>query len=118
METIPFVKMQGLGNDFIVINDVSLNYLIDQDLARRLCHRQFGVGADQILWLKPPILSRNASIRMDILNFDGSTAEMCGNGLRAVGLYLDTYFPQPERTYLVETIKGLSQVRVESDDAI
>ncbi len=80
---IPFLKMEGLGNDFVVVfeSDVPAGWTPSADWARRACDRRFGVGADQVLWVsKGP--------RMDIWNADGSTAEMCGNGIRAVALEL------------------------------
>src|SRR4051812_33967585 len=85
---IPFTKMHGLGNDFVVIDDFfsPSTRAISPELARKICDRRFGIGADQILWLKPP--AADADVRMDILNADGSTAEMCGNGIRAAALYV------------------------------
>src|SRR5689334_12188592 len=94
---IPFVKMHGLGNDFVLIDDLdkpkALCQSVDPELARRICDRRFGVGADQLLWLKQPV-DPQSDARMEILNSDGSTAEMCGNGIRAAGLYLYHHGPQ------------------------
>jgi diaminopimelate epimerase len=76
MEKLNFTKMVGAGNDFIVINagPKGLN-----DLAKRLCNRKTGIGADGILVLEK---SKIADFKMRIFNADGSEAEMCGNGLR------------------------------------
>lgn len=113
---IPFVKMHGLGNDFIVIDDFikprNSVTAITPELARKICDRRFGVGADQVLWLRKP--QANADVRMDILNADGSTAEMCGNGIRAVALYLAKEGAK-KPSYKVETLAGLLEVRLNDD---
>lgn len=83
---LAFAKYQGLGNDFILLeggklpSDISL-----PDLARRLCDRHFGIGADGLLVHWP---SREALARMQVINADGSEPEMCGNGLRCFVRYL------------------------------
>jgi diaminopimelate epimerase len=116
---IPFIKMQGLGNDFVVIDDLGrppgLAHAVDAGLARRICDRRFGVGADQVLWIRNP-QARGADARMEILNADGSTAEMCGNGIRAVALHLFRNGPAPGRArYAIETLAGLLAVEVHGD---
>lgn len=113
--TLPFTKMQGIGNDFIVIDDYfqrSTRGLIDAEMAKRLCDRRFGIGADQILWLKAASDSVQADLRMDILNADGSPAEMCGNGIRAVALYVHDRSPEKKAAYRVETPAGIKSVKV------
>src|SRR4051812_7934610 len=97
-QRLPFTKMQGLGNDFIVIDDVTeksaplshTSSRIDEKLARRICDRRFGVGADQILWLRKP-QDISLDVRMEVINSNGTVAEMCGNGIRAVALYLNAH---------------------------
>src|SRR4051812_21189150 len=109
---IPFTKMHGLGNDFVVIDDFVAGAPaarrertpIDAALARRIGDRRFGVGFDQLLWLLPPRDPAKADVRMDILNTDGSVAEMCGNGIRAVGLYLRKYSKLQGAAIRVETL--------------
>src|SRR5690349_11557068 len=87
---LPFTKMHGLGNDFVILDDLGSRpntpgqFTTEQ--IQRICDRRFGIGCDQILWLKKPQESKN-DFRMEILNADGSVAEMCGNGIRAVALY-------------------------------
>jgi diaminopimelate epimerase len=113
--SIPFVKMQGLGNDFVVIDDLgkpqAMCHRLNAELAQAICDRRFGIGADQILWLKSP---EDASLdaRMEILNSDGSTAEMCGNGIRAVAIYLYRHGPKRQNLYQVETLAGVKQLEV------
>ena len=86
---LEFTKMHGLGNDFVLI-DCREKPFGDRlpamaDLSRRLCHRRFGVGADQVLLLYP---SDVADCRMKIFNADGSEVEMCGNGIRCLARYI------------------------------
>lgn len=82
-----FAKMHGLGNDFIVVDgfEERLEEAALPDLARRLCDRHFGIGADGILLALP---SREADFRMRLINSDGSEAEHCGNGIRCVARFV------------------------------
>lgn len=83
MTTIPFAKMQGTGNDFIVIE--SIRYRVSGiKFIQRICDRIYGIGADGVLFLDK---SKKADVRMRIFNADGSEAEMCGNGARCAALY-------------------------------
>jgi diaminopimelate epimerase len=82
---LPFVKMSGTGNDFVMIDNMGLGLKTDlSKLASRLCHRQFGIGADGIILLEP---SDRADFTMRIFNADGSEAEMCGNGSRCAAAF-------------------------------
>jgi diaminopimelate epimerase len=122
---IPFTKMHGLGNDFVVIDDFVEGaparrrdaVPVTPELAARIGDRRFGVGFDQLLWLKAPS-SAGADVRMDILNTDGSTAEMCGNGIRAVGLYLRKYSRLKGPEIRVETLAGLKVIAFRPDGLI
>jgi len=86
---IPFTKMHGLGNDFIVIDcrDGKSGVVSAEAgaLSRRICDRRFGVGADQVLLLYD---SEKADFLMRIFNADGSEVEMCGNGIRCFAKYV------------------------------
>ncbi|MDD5476586.1 MAG: diaminopimelate epimerase [Candidatus Omnitrophica bacterium] len=82
MRKFNFIKMVASGNDFIVIKDKPAGNL--SALAKALCDRRFGIGADGLLILEK---SRKADIRMKIFNADGSEAEMCGNGARCAALF-------------------------------
>lgn len=80
-----FTKMHGNGNDFIVIEDLNNEIADEGNLARKLCHRNFGIGADGILIVRK---SNIAHIQMVIINSDGSYAAMCGNGIRCFAKYV------------------------------
>ncbi|MEO5356870.1 MAG: diaminopimelate epimerase [Nitrospirae bacterium YQR-1] len=88
---VKFTKMHGLGNDFVLfdlIADTQLHnipHLQWSTLAKKLCNRHFGIGADQILLLSK---ADNAGFSMQIFNADGSEIEMCGNGIRCLAKYI------------------------------
>lgn len=79
--TISFVKYEGLGNDFLVVEGASAS----AEQARRWCDRRRGVGADGVLVVAP---AEGADARMIVLNADGSRPQMCGNGLRCVAAHV------------------------------
>ena len=85
---VPFTKMHGAGNDFIVVDNRFLHFSRDElaDLARRFCPRRFGVGADGLLALSLTD-EEGADYRMDYHNPDGSRAGMCGNGARCLARF-------------------------------
>ncbi len=110
-----FVKMHGLGNDFVLIDFVGsgleqVGLIETKDLkamAQRICLRHFGIGADGLVILLP---GEKARVRMRIFNPDGSEAEMCGNAIRCVAAYLYRHglLEQDEtREIKVETLAGI-----------
>lgn len=104
--------MHGLGNDFVVIDELSTSIPITPLLAQKICDRRFGVGADQLLWLRKAHDSR-LDVRMEILNADGSIAEMCGNGIRAIALYLNQHSATKKADYRIETLAGEKTVKIQ-----
>jgi diaminopimelate epimerase len=111
-----FVKMHGIGNDFIVIGALDGMPLREDELskfARFVCDRHFGVGADGVIWILP---SKSADFKMRIFNPDGSEAEMCGNGIRcAAKWFYDRDYAKGE-TIRVETLAGLKTVWVQAKE--
>ena len=101
---INFTKMHGLGNDFILIDcrQLKLNNL--SMLAKKLCHRRFGVGADQMLLLFDSI---HADFMMKIFNADGSEVEMCGNGIRCLAKYIWDRNLSDKKILHIETLAGI-----------
>lgn len=83
-----FTKMQGAGNDFVVINNSDDRFTLDEliELTPKLCDRKFGVGADGLLALSP---SDTADYTMVYRNADGSDAGMCGNGARCIAAFAE-----------------------------
>lgn len=104
-----FVKMHGLGNDFIVIDNLQNKWeqALLQRLAPRLCQRCFGVGADGLVILHP---SRAASFRMQIFNSDGSEPEMCGNAIRCLAKYVWERELLREQDFTFETLGGIKRI--------
>jgi len=97
--------MHGLGNDFILIDErqkqLSTNL---SDLGRLLCHRHTGIGADGVIRVLPSTI---ADFKMEIINPDGSVAEMCGNGIRCFARYLFDHDANPKTNYKIETGAGI-----------
>ncbi len=111
---ITFCKYHGLGNDFIIVDNDKNREVITPTKAIQLCNRNFGVGADGVLVISP---SKQADIKMDIFNSDGSQPQMCGNGIRcAVKFALDTniFSPQPDQVS-VETGRGVLTCVIDGD---
>ena len=106
MAEINFTKMQGLGNDFIILDGrkEKLDGVDLKKLAIRMCDRNFGVGADGLLIIRP---STKAHYRMQIINSDGSEAEMCGNGIRCFARYVYLADKLKEEVISVETLAGI-----------
>src|SRR5262249_61712179 len=77
MGKIPFLKMHGLGNDFVVLDGRRTAIAVDAATARVLADRRTGIGCDQVILLEPP-RHPDAQVLMRILNPDGSAAEACG----------------------------------------
>lgn len=99
-----FTKMHGLGNDFVVVNVFEQVLPADPAaLARRVCDRRLGVGADGLVLLLPSAVS---DLRMRIFNPDGSEPEMCGNAIRCVALYAYQRGLVKEARLEVETLAG------------
>jgi diaminopimelate epimerase len=112
MKKIPFVKMQGAGNDFIIIDHVQgLDYVA---LARKVCDRHMGIGADGLMILDESFTSDH---RMRIINADGSEAEMCGNGARCMAVYIARKFALVPETFTMETLAGTVHATVHGEFA-
>lgn len=104
-----FVKMHGLGNDFVVAAAESPPDRPDE-LARRICDRRFGVGADGLVFILP---SARADVRMRIWNADGSEAEQCGNAIRCVAKYVYEWGIRSAEELTIETLAGVCKVRLD-----
>src|SRR5271155_4101105 len=87
MDSLPFVKMSGAGNDFVVIDNRALRVALTGEQIARLCDRHFGIGADGLL-VVDPAGDGAADFRMRYYNADGGEAEMCGNGARCFARFV------------------------------
>ncbi|MHB8419955.1 MAG: diaminopimelate epimerase [Myxococcales bacterium] len=130
--SLHFEKVQGLGNDFVLIDARLSALMLSAAGARRLCDRRLGIGADGVLTLLPPS-EASAAARLHIYNADGSEAEMCGNGLRCAARYLLEWSEPPSRGVApspglspaggeglfsvdIETAAGLRECRLEGSE--
>jgi diaminopimelate epimerase len=121
---LPFAKVQGLGNDFLVVDLRPGRPATlaggpspeDPEVVRQLCDRRFGVGGDGVLAILP---SSVADARMRVLNADGSEAEMCGNGIRCVAKVLYETDPALRRPNLkIETGAGVLACALDVKDGV
>jgi diaminopimelate epimerase len=113
---LPFTKMHGAGNDYVVLDGIRNTLPSDLGaLARDISDRHFGVGFDQMLVVRP---STSAEFRMDIYNADGSQVEMCANGIRAFYLYLRDQNHTAADEIGVETLGGIVRPRWAGDGLI
>ncbi|MCH5227555.1 MAG: diaminopimelate epimerase [Muribaculaceae bacterium] len=112
---IPFVKMHGIGNDYIYLDALRgerPDYLEEDkipDLSRKISNRNFGVGSDGLILILP---SEIADFRMRIFNADGSEAKMCGNGIRCVGKYVYDLGFTTKKEISVETNSGIKYLHL------
>jgi diaminopimelate epimerase len=111
---LTFTKMSGAGNDFVMLNNLKGEIVLDAEGITRLCDRHFGVGADGLMLLEPPT-SGDADFRMAYFNADGSSADMCGNGARCFARYAQREGrPRADRLVL-ETGAGLVTAALSGD---
>jgi diaminopimelate epimerase len=107
-----FVKCHGAGNDFVVIDARALN-LTWSDIAKRMCDRHFGVGADGVILVADSV---RAALQMRMFNPDGSESEACGNGLRCFVKYAVDHRMVQSKRFDVETVAGIRHVTAFMDD--
>jgi diaminopimelate epimerase len=113
---LPFTKMHGAGNDFVVFDGIRDR--LPRDLAafaRRIAHRQFGIGCDQVLIVRESV---DADFRMEIFNVDGSQVEMCANGIRAFYKFLRDRGHTSRDEIGVETLSGVVRPRWAGHDNV
>jgi diaminopimelate epimerase len=109
---IPFYKMHGAGNDFILVDDRALDFpAADRAFLAQLGSRRTGIGADGIILLQP---SEHADLRMRFINPDGNEQDMCGNGARCLARLANDLGAAPAGM-IIETGAGLVQAEVNSD---
>lgn len=104
----PFIKMQGVGNDFILFDCLHQTIQNPNHLARKLCNRHTGIGADQMILL---LKSSKCDFSMRSFNADGSEAEMCGNGIRCVARYIKDAGLSSKRELAIGTLAGPRNVK-------
>ncbi len=114
---IPFTKMEGIGNDYVYIDATKNNIQLTIEQIQKISNRNFGVGSDGVIFIRN---SKVADFQMDMFNSDGSSSEMCGNGIRCVGKFIyDTKLTR-KKTPSIETGKGILtlDLAVDSNDSV
>ncbi len=107
MKTVHFTKMQGCGNDFVILDyaEYRKSGMFMSDLSRKLCDRHFGIGADGLII--PDYKTNEADVGWYFYNSDGSTAQMCGNGMRCFARYLYDKKLIEKQEFTVKTGAGI-----------
>ncbi|MDQ3757530.1 MAG: diaminopimelate epimerase [Actinomycetota bacterium] len=115
MPALTLTKHHGLGNDFLVLLDLAERTPLDADLARSLCDRRRGIGADGIMRVTPG--DTDADVAMQLRNADGSEAELSGNGLRCLAQAVVDAGVVPGPEVRVRTRAGVRRVVVLAEEA-
>ncbi len=114
-QTIKFTKMQGAGNDFVVIDGISQTIRLTADQIKTLAHRQFGIGFDQLLLVES---SQIADFKYRIFNADGSEVAQCGNGARCFVRFVSDQHLTGKREISVETASGIITPKLEDNGLV
>jgi diaminopimelate epimerase len=118
--TVPFVKYQGLGNDFILVdNTKSSSLILSKEQSTLLCNRNFGIGGDGVIFALAG--ENGCDYTMHMYNSDGSVPQMCGNGIRCMAKFLTDIEGLPasaEKTYTIHTGAGTIIPKLNADGSI
>lgn len=112
-----FAKMQGAGNDFVVVDATRTPFLLDAAAVRHLCDRRFGVGCDQVLVVESP-RTPGTDFFYRIFNADGGEVQQCGNGARCFARFVSERGLARGREIRVETAAGVIVPRLEADGQV
>lgn len=114
---INFTKMHGIGNDFVVINQMNTNFNLNEKLIKSLANRNFGIGFDQLLIVEST-KNPKAEFKYRIFNADGKEVEQCGNGARCFYRYIQHHKLTQNKIVLVETKSGIIELTEKSEENI
>lgn len=114
---IRFAKMQGVGNDFVVIDAIRQTISLYPEQIRFLADRHFGIGCDQLLLVEKPTVP-DADFRYRIFNADGGEVEQCGNGARCFVRFVHEQGLTDKREIRVETARGIIYPRLEDNGLV
>jgi diaminopimelate epimerase len=114
---LPFTKMQGAGNDFVVVDATRKDFALSRKQIRALASRHFGIGFDQLLVVEKPT-RKGVDFRYRIFNADGGEVEQCGNGARCFVKFVRARGLTRKREIKVETRGGIIGPRLESDGEV
>ena len=108
-----FWKYHGIGNDFVLVENLDGKISKEPEYVRSVCHRRFGVGADGILYMER---SKKADFAMRVMNSDGSEAEMCGNGIRCMAKHIYDMGHLDRKEMKIDTLAGIKGIKVDTRD--
>jgi hypothetical protein len=114
---LPFTKMHGAGNDFVVLDFTARPFNLNSQQLKALANRQLGIGADQILVVEKP-RQADVDFRYRIFNADGGEVEQCGNGARCFVKFVRSRKLTDKREIRVETLGGTIVPRLEADGEV
>ncbi|MTI69928.1 MAG: diaminopimelate epimerase [Firmicutes bacterium] len=106
---LKFEKLHGLGNDFIIFDGINQNMPNYNELAKKVCNRHFGIGADGMMVAEK---SDKADIKMCFYNADGTEAPMCGNGIRCFTKFVYDNNLIDKKSFNVETLAGIMKPEI------
>ncbi|WP_040507112.1 diaminopimelate epimerase [Leptospira wolbachii] len=101
---INFTKMEGIGNDYVYIDATKNDIRLSPEQIQKLSDRNFGIGGDGVIFIRN---SKTGEFQMDMYNSDGSSSEMCGNGVRCVGKFVFDHGLTKNHKPTIETGKGV-----------
>lgn len=113
---LPFTKMNGAGNDFVMVDNRRHQFSLTQEQIARACDRHYGVGADGLLAVE--FTQDGTSLRMRYYNSDGGEAEMCGNGARCFARFAATLSLFPVSSLSFETMAGTIHAELFPDGSV
>ncbi len=114
---LAFTKMQGLGNDFVVLDELGGPLGLDREQMRFIADRHFGIGCDQILMVAPA-QQAGVDFTYRIFNADGSEVEQCGNGARCFAVYVRSKGMTDKDRIRVATLSGVITLQIENDGQV
>lgn len=112
-----FTKMQGLGNDFVVIDATRESFALSAETIAHMADRRFGIGFDQMLVLTPP-MDKNVDFNLRIFNADGSEVGQCGNGARCIARYISTQQLSKKKHLVLKTTDSCLSLFLEKDHQV
>lgn len=116
-DKIKFLKMHGLGNDFIMLDRITQYFHISPALVKKISHRNFGIGCDQVLLIDPPVDPAH-DFNYRIFNGNGKEVEQCGNGARCFGKYIHDMGLSDKKQILVGSLGGPIKIDIHSSNNI
>ena len=119
-EQVRFAKYQGLGNDFVLVDNRDSDVIkMSSERCAALCDRNFGIGADGVIFAMPPgLVQADEDYSMRMYNSDGTEPEMCGNGIRCLANFVAAQDGADPKAYKVGTLAGLIQPEVRADGQV